>query len=99
MKRNVAHAADLPNYLLTVDIMREATNRYAGFGISPSKMAEIKHFVNRQVEMYKERNMWVTQSVHQGRKIEFKGLEILHGPEYAPGTLSIIPVWEYEEEE
>jgi hypothetical protein len=94
MKRDVVPVGDMPNYPLLAGIVKEAHNRYLGFGVSPSKLAEIKYFINNEVHRLVETGEWHTRCIMEdGRRAEFKRIEVLQ--DVSPSDLKVIPVWEY----
>lgn len=95
MKRDVVAVEDMPNYPLLNEIVKEAYNKYLGFGLFPYKIAEIKHFINNEVHRLIDTEEWHTHCITEdGRRAEFKRVEVLKAEE-DPSALRIIPVWEY----
>ena len=96
MGRKSVPVGSLPNSSLLAEISKEAFNEFYGTAITPEKIAQVEYYINLAVKPLIDSGDWATVSLYNGRIIEFKTVLVIHD---GPNELSIIPVWEYAEEE
>lgn len=96
MERKSVPVGSLPNSSLLAEISQEALNEFYGTRLTPEKVAQVEYYINLAVKPLIDSGDWVTISLYHDRIIEFKKVLVIHGGQ---SELSVIPVWEYVEEE